>query len=151
MEKLKCIEIYSLLGCLVDRNLIEKFIDEPACRRFRGKVMGFMWDGNCKVLLKNGYILTFTMFHHYQNDNGDDWKPEHEELYLGFRLQFLYPPNNETGIDANWHVIYMGNYICYYPSGWFCSKIDRNTIKSLIMDGTLIQNEDYFIIYDERT
>ena len=147
----KCIENYSLLNCLVDRNLIEKFIKEPECYRSREKAMGFMWDGSCNVLLKNGYILEFSMWQHYHNDNGHDWKPIGDELYKGFSPKFLYSPNGDTGVDAYWHLIYMGNYICYFPEGFFGTKIDKHQVPSLINDNTFIENKDYFIIYDERT
>ena len=91
------------------------------------------------------------MWHHYSNDTGDDgWKPKGDELYDGFSIDFITPPNSNEGYSAYWYTIIMDEgYACCFKECFSSrqDKINQEDAKELIRNGHFKLGIDYDILF----
>jgi hypothetical protein len=139
----------TLYQTLKEHNLIlnEKYLVQP--ERIREKVMGFMWEGEIEVTLKDNLRTRFYFWHHCYNDNGESWYPSQTELDSFWTPRFVPKVNSESSelVDAAWHLFKVGTHFYISKIGTFSSsgRLREEILKS-IQDGTWAQDSDLWML-----
>ena len=130
----------SIYNCLIESGNIKKITDTKPIIREREKSCGYMWSGEREIEMTNGDKFIFSMWHHYEQDPGENWKPTEKEILYALRPRFV--TINNKMYDATWHTVYYKNDI-YGSIKGFSHEInfEKNILKK-IKNGTWKYDED---------
>lgn len=124
-----------------------KFIQKP--QRVRKKNSGYMWKAVFDVYLKNGFVITFQLWHNFLSDDLK-WKPSRNMIHKYCRVKCIQ--YNGQYFDASSHIIIHKRKIYLSKSGYFhpysdeITKKKYNDIKELLNSTKWIDNDDIILI-----
>src|SRR5690348_16160971 len=77
-ESLK-MDRFTLNKLLKEAQLIQTETFRQKLSRRREKTMGYMWEAEMEVKLIDGLRLIFYFWHHFHDDDGEEWYPSQKQ------------------------------------------------------------------------
>ena len=116
--------------------------------RMRAKAMGWMWEAEMEVILTDGLRFIFYFWHHFHDDDGDEWSPSEKQLDAAWSTKFVPKTQSPTSklTDAYWHTFYKDGHVYISKKGTFGGKRIKEEIIQEITDGSWESDPDLWML-----
>ena len=96
-----------------------------------------MWGGELEVVLTDGTMLIFQLWHHFHDNDGDDWKPSPEELANAWDIKFVAVDKSEKNLQSSaWHLFLVNGHYYVSKIGTFANARPQDKLIESIKDGS---------------